>query len=82
MAGINQPVTKDAVAVPANPSRARIPAAVQVGAAPMAASKALIRFRRTSLISFGGLGQFASFVGQVSNLPLVVQAGWKPAPRN
>ena len=38
--------TNDAVAVPASPSRATMPAAVQVGAAPAAASTAPLRFRR------------------------------------
>jgi hypothetical protein len=46
--GINQPVTKAAVAVPANPSRARTPAAIQLGAAPAAANRAPVRFRRKS----------------------------------
>jgi len=51
MAGMSQPVTQAAVAVPANPSRARIAAVVQVGAAPAAASTAALRLRNGSLIS-------------------------------
>jgi hypothetical protein len=43
--GASQSMTRLAVAVPANPSRARIPAVVQVGAAPARASTAADRLR-------------------------------------
>jgi len=47
MAGMSQPVTvtQAAVAVPAHPSRARMAAVVQVGAAPAAANTAAPKLR-------------------------------------
>src|SRR5262249_9110778 len=47
--GASQLATSDAVAPPANPSRARTPAVVQVGAAPAAANRAAARLRSLSL---------------------------------
>jgi hypothetical protein len=44
--GGSQPATRVAVALPANPSRAKTPAVVQVGTVPAAANRAAATLRR------------------------------------